>query len=198
MTGVEERRDREYTEHAKGYDGAMMDDPAIKLSALQKSILLDVLARTRDQESRGYAGALIRVAWRAQNAGRDASATDRADVSRALRRLEKRGLVVREMVNGQTARVVLTQDGREIAEGLATFAERYERIKRGENISILTGEPVASPPVIAPSPLSSRRALRRYEKVFSEAIRQMTGLSFNFSFGALGRMINLSTRGRRR
>jgi len=94
------------------------------LSRLQKAILQETHAR---------------ALGRGEIVGRGKSATDRADRSRAIRRLEARGLVVRERAHGRTARVCLTGRGREIVEGwaqeiedLRALAQRLEQERAQE------------------------------------------------------------------
>jgi DnaB-like helicase N terminal domain len=106
------------------------------LSRLQKDILRDVWEETvrveRVLETKGMTGLLARVQyWGIEwypSRGHDRwTPTDRAVVSRALRRLEQRGLVERKNEctgqPGRTTNVRLTERGREIAKQL-TFSSR--------------------------------------------------------------------------
>lgn len=76
-----------------------------KLSELQKEILREVYA---------HPGAT----WRGAIGDRGKSATDRADISRSLARLEARQLITRTRRRGRTVRVELTPDGQSVVEDL--------------------------------------------------------------------------------
>ena len=107
--------------------------PEARLSQLQKTILELVWAETyrleTALEARGQRGLLARVQdwgvdWAPTRWADPWTPADRAVISRALRRLEQRGLVERknEVTNTprRTTNVRLTDRGREVAKRLTT------------------------------------------------------------------------------
>ena len=156
-----------------------IDCDATKLSQLQKAILLDLVkgedARKQEHVRRGE--------W---------NAADRAAFSRSVRRLESRGLITRKASRSRKIeRLNLTSAGREVAEDLQAFNERLERIKRGEAIDLLTGEPLEDPhkALRARTLQSSSKMLRAYSRIMSDLVFQKTGLRFSFDLGRLRQVV---------
>jgi DNA-binding MarR family transcriptional regulator len=157
-----------------------IDCDTIKLSQLQKAILLDLIngkhASAQEHARRG--------AW---------DAADRSAFSRSVRRLEMRGLIIR-MSGGsrKVERLALTPAGRDLARDLQELHARLERIQRGERIDPFTGEP-------APDPYAALRAratrldsktFRAYSRLFQKVVFRETGLCFRVDLDRLGQVIS--------
>ncbi len=91
------------------------DDSTVKLSQLQKRILTGLFEGQSKQIEADRS---------------KPSASARACRSRALRRLEQRGLVQRQ----SRGVFILTSAGQEIARHLMAWADWFERTKRGEQV----------------------------------------------------------------
>ena len=119
-----------------------MDKPDRGLSKLQKTILCWLLEQYKHIESTGEKISVWGIDW--NPSGRWYSlyhrqnhwtATKRADVSRALRRLEQRGLVIRKnsVSDGmRTTDVLLTTTGREVSERLTK--NNFENVSRSTDL----------------------------------------------------------------